>query len=284
MRVPFWDNARFATIALVSSVTPSSGQTSDSNNALTLYLFIYAFHIPAFALISGYFSKASPPSTRRMLQDHHRHRHPLRDLPEHLDARAVPGRGRRNLDLAAAALDAVVPARARRFRVALPYLVLLRWPLLWAVLLSVAVGYWSGSTRRSRWHAPSASCRSSCSAGSCGSGSSPTGGCGSTGQVWPIRVAAVAVFAAWLTVVIVVHRAVPRASAAHWFFYDDSYSGLDAWEWWAGFVRLGLIVLAVILCAAFFALDPPARDDLHGVRPGHPVRVPAAQLRALPDP
>ena len=42
----------------------------------------------------------------------------------------------------------------------------------------------------------------------------------------------------------------------HWFFYDDSYSGLDAWEWWAGFVRLGFIALAVVLCAAFFALIP----------------------------
>ena len=68
VRVPFWDNARFATIALVVIGHAIQRQTSDSNNALILYLFIYAFHIPAFALISGYFSKASPPSTRQMLK------------------------------------------------------------------------------------------------------------------------------------------------------------------------------------------------------------------------
>ncbi|MEO6116826.1 MAG: fucose 4-O-acetylase, partial [Pseudolysinimonas sp.] len=47
VRVPFWDNARFATIALVVIGHAIQRQTSDSNNALVLYLFIYAFHIPA---------------------------------------------------------------------------------------------------------------------------------------------------------------------------------------------------------------------------------------------
>ena len=40
--------------------------TYDSDNALVVYLFIYAFHMPAFAMISGYFSKASPPSSRQV--------------------------------------------------------------------------------------------------------------------------------------------------------------------------------------------------------------------------
>jgi len=73
--------------------------------------------------------------------------------------------------------------------------------------------------------------------------------------VWPIRLAALAVFAAWATVVIV--NLTPfKGLSVHWFFYDDSYEGLDAQQWWAGFVRLGLLALTTILCAAFFALIP----------------------------
>ncbi|HWH98574.1 MAG TPA: fucose 4-O-acetylase, partial [Pseudolysinimonas sp.] len=41
-----------------------------------------------------------------------------------------------------------------------------------------------------------------------------------------------------------------------WFFYRDSYADLDAAEWWAWLARLGFIVLAVVLSAAFLALTP----------------------------
>jgi fucose 4-O-acetylase-like acetyltransferase len=68
VRVPFWDNARFLTVVLVIIGHAIQRQTSDSDNALILYLFLYAFHMPAFAVISGYFSKASPPSSRQMLK------------------------------------------------------------------------------------------------------------------------------------------------------------------------------------------------------------------------
>jgi len=40
--------------------------TYESDNALVVYLFIYAFHMPAFAIISGYFSKSGPPTARQM--------------------------------------------------------------------------------------------------------------------------------------------------------------------------------------------------------------------------
>ncbi len=255
VRVPFWDNARFATIALVVIGHAIERQTSDSNNALVLYLFIYAFHIPAFAIISGYFSKASPPGTRGLLKV-------LTDIViPYVIFQGIWSlvqflvEGVKTVDFAQPHWTLWFLLALATFRVVLPYLVLLRWPLLWAVLLSIAVGYSSGvdSTfslartigilpffvlgwqlrqwriadwwMRLRW------------------------------QVWPIRALALGVFTAWLTVVIT--QIGPfRTLSVHWFFYDDSYSGLDAQLWWAGFVRLGLIVLAVILCAAFFALIP----------------------------
>ncbi len=254
-RVPFWDNARFATIALVVMGHAIQRQTSDSDNALILYLFIYAFHVPAFAMISGFFSKASPPGSRQMLKV-------LTDI-------VIPYvifqgiwtlvqflvEGVKSLDFAQPHWTLWFLLALATFRVVLPYLVLLRWPLLWAVVLSVVIGYSPGvdstfSLARTigilpffvlgwqlrqwrladRWMAL-------------------------RWQVWPVRAAAMLAFATWLTVVIVEIRPF-RDLSVHWFFYDDSYTGLGAQDWWAGFVRLGLIALAVILCAAFFALIP----------------------------
>ncbi|NKF33361.1 fucose 4-O-acetylase, partial [Pseudomonas sp. BGM005] len=42
----------------------------------------------------------------------------------------------------------------------------------------------------------------------------------------------------------------------HWLFYEDAYVDLGGGQWWAGGVRVTLMVLAVILSAAFFALVP----------------------------
>ena len=65
-RVPFWDNARFACIVLVVLGHSVQRLTYDSDIALGLYLLIYAFHMPAFAIISGYFSKGGPPTRVQM--------------------------------------------------------------------------------------------------------------------------------------------------------------------------------------------------------------------------
>ena len=46
-RVPFWDNARFACITLVVMGHAIQRLTADSDAALVVYLFIYAFHMPA---------------------------------------------------------------------------------------------------------------------------------------------------------------------------------------------------------------------------------------------
>jgi fucose 4-O-acetylase-like acetyltransferase len=256
IRIPFWDNARFGTIVLVVIGHAIQRQTSDSNNALSLYLFIYAFHMPAFAIISGYFSKATPPGTRGM-------RKIVTDilLPYFIFQTVwtvvqylVEGEQSFNLTEPHWTLWFLLALAI--FRVALPYLAMLRWPLLWATLASIGVGFFSNvdSTfslsraigilpffllgwylrqwrvvdwwRRLGW------------------------------QVWPVRVAAAALFTAWGAVVLINVLAFREFDLKGWFFYDDSYQRLGEPVWWAGLLRLGLILLAVVLSAAFYALIP----------------------------
>jgi fucose 4-O-acetylase-like acetyltransferase len=255
-RIPLWDNARFGCIVLVVMGHGIQRQTLDSDTALTLYLFVYAFHMPAFAIISGYFSKASPPGTRQM-------RRILSDfvLPYvifeaiwSLVQFLVEGRPVFNPTEPSWTLWFLLALAI--FRLVLPYLVLLRWPLLWAVLLSVGVGYLANvdstfSLSRAigilpffvlgwqlrqwnvidYWRDLGAA-------------------------VWGWRVLAAAVFGGWLAVVALNVQDFRAFDLRHWFFYDYSYLDLGEPVWWAGLLRLGLIVLAVVLSAAFFTLIP----------------------------
>lgn len=256
-RVPLWDNARFASVVLVVMGHAIQRQTLDSDNALTLYLFIYGFHMPAFAVISGYFSKASPPGTRQM-------RRLLTDFVVpyvifetiwSLVQFLVEGRPVFNPTEPSWTLWFLLALAI--FRLVLPYLVLLRWPLVWAVLLSVGVGYLPNvdstfslsraigilpffvlgwSMRQwgviERWRELGAS------------------------SVWAWRALALGVFAAWLGAVAVNIELFRTVKLQQWFFYDDAYPDIGAPQWWAGLVRLGLIVLAAVLSAAFLVLIP----------------------------
>lgn len=255
-RIPLWDNARFGCIVLVVMGHAIQRQTLDSDNALTLYLFIYAFHMPAFAIISGFFSKASPPGTRQM-------RRLITDfvLP-YVIFEAIwslvqwLAEGRPVFNPTEPSWTLWFLLALAIFRLVLPYLVLVRWPLAWAVLLSVGVGYLANvdstfSLSRAigilpffvlgwqlrqwnvvdRWRDLGAA-------------------------IWGWRALALGVFAAWFVVVVLDIHAFRDLHLQAWFFYDDSYLDIGAASWWAGLVRLGLILLAVVLSAAFFALIP----------------------------
>ncbi|MEY2848256.1 MAG: hypothetical protein RI885_921 [Actinomycetota bacterium] len=255
-RVPVWDNARFLCVTLVVIGHGIQRLTADSNNALIVYLFIYAFHMPAFAIISGYFSKHGAPNTRQLKKV-------LTDilLPYvimetiwTLVQFVVEGKQEFNPSTPSWTLWFLLALGI--FRLILPYLALLKWPLLWSVVMSVGVGYLANvdstfSLSRAigilpffvlgwkikqwglvdRWRIVEV-------------------------MTWWVRGAAVAVFAAWLWLVVAFIQLWRDVDLRFWFFYDDSYSGLGEDQWWAGFVRLGLIGLAVVLSAAFFVLIP----------------------------
>ncbi|MFE9097651.1 acyltransferase family protein [Streptomyces sp. NPDC007264] len=57
-RDAFFDNAKYLAIVLVAMGHSWDPMKGDSRVLQALYMFVYAFHMPAFILISGYFSRS----------------------------------------------------------------------------------------------------------------------------------------------------------------------------------------------------------------------------------
>lgn len=256
-RVPFWDNARFACIVLVVLGHAIQRLIYDSDIAYALYLTIYAFHMPAFAIISGYFSTGDAPNARRMARVITDILVPyvIFEMLWALTKWLVEGQADPNLTEPSWTLWFLLALGI--FRLVLPYLALLRWPLAWTVAISIGAGYLPNvdstfSLSRTlgflpffalgwwlREHDVVARLRLL------------------DWRPWWIRAAALAVFAAagWLA-----WAGIDFWSAVElrfWFFYDDDYGGLiDGTPWWGGLVRLAIMAIGLVLSAAFFLLIP----------------------------
>lgn len=255
-RVPFWDNARFACIVLVVLGHGVQRLIYDSDISYAFYLTIYAFHMPAFAMISGYFSKASVPTKRQMARVITDILVPyfIFEMLWTLTKWLVEGQANANITQPSWTLWFLLALGI--FRLVLPYLALLRWPLLWALLISVGVGYINNvdstfSLSRTLgllffftfgwWLREHDIVRRF--------------------QLieyrpWWLRTSAVLLLAFWAFTCwrwLDVWKAI---DLRHWFFYEDSYADLGGWQWWAGAIRIGLMALAILLSAAFFTLIP----------------------------
>jgi fucose 4-O-acetylase-like acetyltransferase len=69
-RDAFFDNAKYLAIVLVAVGHTWTPLRDDSRAASALYMFVYTFHMPAFILIAGYFSRsftARPDQLRRLI-------------------------------------------------------------------------------------------------------------------------------------------------------------------------------------------------------------------------
>ncbi|MZD10701.1 acyltransferase family protein [Streptomyces sp. SID5785] len=69
-RESYFDNVKYLTIVLVACGHAWEPLTYGSRAVHAAYLFVYAFHMPAFALVSGYFSRSfdmAPGRIRRLL-------------------------------------------------------------------------------------------------------------------------------------------------------------------------------------------------------------------------
>ncbi|WP_308343656.1 acyltransferase family protein [Streptomyces sp. MK37H] len=69
-RDPFFDNAKYLAIVLVAMGHSWEPLRGDSRTAAALYMLVYTFHMPAFIIISGYFSRgfeARPAQIKRLV-------------------------------------------------------------------------------------------------------------------------------------------------------------------------------------------------------------------------
>ncbi|WP_206305924.1 acyltransferase family protein [Streptomyces sp. RFCAC02] len=65
-RDAFFDNAKFVAIVLVAAGHAWEPLRGDSRGLTALYMLVYAFHMPAFIIIAGYFSRSFDGSPRRV--------------------------------------------------------------------------------------------------------------------------------------------------------------------------------------------------------------------------
>lgn len=259
-RVPLWDNARWVAITLVVVGHAILKLIHESDAAYETYLFIYAFHVPVFVCVSGYFAKSGPPGSRAL-------RRLLTDLvfPYFIFETIWTiihwlVNGHATLDYASASWTLWFLIALAVWRAALPYLVLLRFPLAIAIVLSIGAGYVAeidGTLALSRtigllpffifgwklrqWQLTGRWLRLR------------------PAVAWRWRAGALALFAT-LAVTIVLGIGVLRDIQLRRFLgYDSPYAAFGYDQPWAGAIRLGLILLAFALTVSFLLLMPRRR-------------------------
>ncbi len=259
-RVAYWDNARWLAITLVVIGHAILKLIADSDTAYTLYLFIYLFHVPVFVTVSGYFAKAQPPGYRgvkRLLTDIV-FPYVIFETVWSLINWAVTGK--LSLDYTTASWTLWFLLALGVWRVALPYLVMLRFPLLFALFISVAAGYLDhvDSTlalartagllpffvfgwKLRRWGVTRRWLRLR------------------TAVVWRWRACAIGLFGVvmfFLGFYIDVWR---DLLIRRFLLYDEQYGTFGYDQWWAGAVRLLMIGIGAVLTLAFLTLVPRRR-------------------------
>ncbi|WP_241986647.1 acyltransferase family protein [Cryobacterium fucosi] len=259
-RVPLWDNARWLTIVLVVIGHAILKLIAESDVAYEAYLFIYSFHVPLFVAVSGYFARSGPPGTRQL------HRL-LTDLVfpyvvfETLWTLVhwLLG-GEFRMDYSSASWTLWFLIALLVWRIMLPYLVLLRYPLLISIAISIGSGYviaidstftlsrtlgllpffvfgWHLRQWRltSRWLTLD------------------------NGAVWRWRVGALTLFTALSGVIVLNIDALRGLRIRRFLLYNEAYPLFGYDQIWAGGIRLGLMLLAFALIMAFLMLVPRRR-------------------------
>lgn len=142
-RMAYWDNAKWVAIALVVVGHTVQPLVTTNDAAQAPYLLIYAFHMPLFGVVSGYFTTDSPEP-----------RHYAKVVTDLVVPylvfeliwsciRSIVD-GQLSFDPTTASWTLWFLLALAAFRLLLPMLARVRWPLAWAVAAAVLVGYWDG--------------------------------------------------------------------------------------------------------------------------------------------
>lgn len=256
-RVPLWDNARWIAITLVVIGHGILPLIAEDDAAYSVYLFIYSFHVAVFVMVSGYFAKSGPPNSRAL-------RLVLTDIVfpyfifETIWTLVRWGiTGWLELDYTTASWTLWFLIALAIWRIALPYLVLLRSPLLIAIAISIGAGYtesidstlalsrtfgmlpffvFGWQLRQwqitDRWlELPSA-------------------------VAWRWRAGAIALFTMVLLVMPIAIETWRDLKLRRFMLYDESYEAIGYDEPWSGAIRLVLLLFAMLLGVAFLILMP----------------------------
>ena len=256
-RVPLWDNARWIAITLMVMGHAILKLIHGSDVAYEAYLFIYAFHVPLFVAVSGYFARSGPPGTRQL------HRLITDVVFPYVVfetiwtlVRWLLG-GEFNLDYSSASWTLWFLIALLVWRLMLPFMVLLRYPLLVSILISIGAGYITsidGTFALSRtlgllpffvfgwklrqWKLTARWLELG------------------VGEVWRWRVGALTLFSALLGVITLNIDALRTLQIRQFLLYSQAYPTFGYDQLWAGGIRLGLILLAFALIMAFLLLVP----------------------------
>jgi fucose 4-O-acetylase-like acetyltransferase len=256
-RVPLWDNARWIAITLMVIGHAILKLIDNSDVAYEVYLFIYAFHVPLFVAVSGYFARSGPAGTRQL------HRL-LTDIvfpyvvfeTIWTVVRWLLG-GDFWLDFSTASWTLWFLIALLVWRLMLPFLVLLRYPLLISIAISIGAGYVESidSTfalsralgllpffvfgwKLRQWHLTNRWLAQDARV------------------VWRWRIGALTLFTALLGTIAVNIDALRSLQIRRFLLYNEAYPLFGYDQLWAGGIRLGLMVLAFALIMAFLVLVP----------------------------
>ncbi len=256
-RVPLWDNARWIAITLMVIGHGILKLIAESDAAYAVYLFIYAFHVPIFVTVAGYFAKSGTPGGRQMKGVITNILLPYVIFETIWTIVHWLSGGTFKLDYSSASWTLWFLLALAFWRVALPYLVLLRWPLAIAIAGSIGVGYFANvdslfalsrtlglfpffvlgwSLRQWQVTGYWLSMRPA--------------------MLWRWRAGALALFALLAAACWFGGDVARDLQLRRFLLYDESYAHIGYPEWWAGGIRLGFMLLAFALVFAFLMLMP----------------------------
>jgi len=262
-RVPFWDNGRWVAVTLVIMGHATLKLIAASDVAYAFYLFVYTFQVPVLVLVSGYFAKADPPTARqlkRLLTDVVLPYLIFQTIWIVIQWAVEPGHPFK-LDYSSAKWTLWFLIALAIWRLVLPYLAMLKFPFLISVLVSFVSGYASSTDdtlslarvaallpffvlgwelrRRSRFAARWIEAPGS--------------------VVWPLRAGAIALLLAAAVTMYFGIDAWRDLLLRRFLLFDEQYSSFGYDQWWAGFVRLLVIALALLMTLAVLVLVPRRR-------------------------
>jgi fucose 4-O-acetylase-like acetyltransferase len=255
-RIALWDNARFLAITLVVLGHALTKTTPATDAAYVLYISIYLFHIPLFVFLSGYFSSAEEPTTKRIQSV-------IVDLlAPYLIFESIWS-AIHSVNAGAFLFNPLRPSWTLWFllslaawRILLPYIASLPAPLTLSIVIALASGYWGvdQTLSLSRTLAFLPFFVLGWRARGWGAGEWWLSRQPATVLSW--RIASAAVLAGVVASVALLTDTLRAVGFRKLLTADMAYQQAGFEEWFAGGFRLGVFILAAVMLVAFIALTP----------------------------